>query len=448
MSDGRNDKGGIKRGGALPRELLDDGQGKYESGTSDMDISTDGDGSGSLPADRTSNTTLLLPPVIKATGLWATGATTDLLQKQNKHQRTVNLEQQRPVSQWTIHQGHTLLREDHWEEVRKTADAAQMAPQGLALHHEAAGVLAEWETMGCPTCTGRDWTLAEIQAAIDRGPHRSALEPEALRHFNDKVQEEVTKGQARVMLWDDIRGNHPRQLKVSPVAAIPHKSWAYRSILDLSFALRLADGSTLPSVNDTTTKLAPRGAIDPLGHCLRRIIHAFAEVEGDAVILMAKWDIQDGFWRLNCCQGEEWNFSYVLPQPEGEPVRLVVPTSLQMGWVESPLYFCAASETARDVAVEYIETAAGLLPPHKHKHWAITNNSERLPLGGGKALRYIIKVYVDDFIAAIIPTSLEEIEHVARGVLHGIHDVFPACNDGERDPVSAKKLRKGDGTFD
>ena len=99
-----------------------------------------------------------------------------------------------------------------------------MAPQGLALQHKAAGVLVEWESMGRPTCTGRDWTLAEIQAAIHRGPHQSALDPDALQHFKDEVQEKVAKGQARVVLWDDIRGNHPRQLKVSPVAAIPHKS--------------------------------------------------------------------------------------------------------------------------------------------------------------------------------------------------------------------------------
>ena len=64
------------------------------------------------------------------------------------------------------------------------------------------------------------------------------------------------------------------------------------------------------------------------------------------------------------------------------------------------------------------------------------------------ALRYIIEVYVDDFIAAIIPTTSEEIQHVARGILHGIHDVFPASNDDIRDPISAKKLRKGGGTFD
>jgi hypothetical protein len=59
-----------------------------------------------------------------------------------------------------------------------------------------------------------------------------------------------------------------------------------------------------------------------------------------------------------------------LPQEAGEPVRLVVPTSLQMGWVESPTYFCAASETARDVAAEYIETPVGSLPAHKFEEWA------------------------------------------------------------------------------
>ena len=80
-----------------------------------MEISTYSEGSGSPPVERAPTTTLLLPPVIEATGLRATGATTDLLRKQNKHQQTLNLEQQRPASQWTIHQGHTLLREDHWE---------------------------------------------------------------------------------------------------------------------------------------------------------------------------------------------------------------------------------------------------------------------------------------------------------------------------------------------
>jgi hypothetical protein len=106
---------------------------------------------------------------------------------------------------------------------------------------------------------GHDWIVAEIQSAIDRGPHKSALEPEALAHFAAEVPDKVEKGQARVVWWDDIKENHPRQLKVSPVVAIPNKSCAYRSILDLSFALCLTDGGVLESVNSTTEKLAPRG---------------------------------------------------------------------------------------------------------------------------------------------------------------------------------------------
>jgi hypothetical protein len=94
-----------------------------------------------------------------------------------------------------------------------------------------------------------------------------------------------------VVLWDDIKSNHPRQLKVSPVAAIPHKSWAYRSILDLSFKLCLEDGGIVEWVKDTTEKWAPKGAIGQLEHSFKRLIHAFAKADDDAVILLAKWDI-------------------------------------------------------------------------------------------------------------------------------------------------------------
>ncbi len=104
----------------------------------------------------------------------------------------------------------------------------------------------------------------------------------------EEVRDKVKKGQACVVIWNDVKRSYPRQLKVSPVAAIPNKSWAYRSILDLSFMLRLMDGGTIPLVNDSTTKLAPRGTIDQLGHCLKCVIHAFAEAEHKAVIFMTK----------------------------------------------------------------------------------------------------------------------------------------------------------------
>jgi hypothetical protein len=119
-----------------------------------------------------------------------------------------------------------------------------------------------------------------------------------------------------------------------------------------------------------------------------------------------------------------------------------------MGWVESPPYFCGASEMAQDVAIEYIKTTIGSFPGHKFERWAGANKAT---LNTGQApgsLRYMLEVYMDDFISCIISTSKQQIKHVARSILHGIHDVFPPSVDDERDPISLKKLQKGNGTYD
>jgi hypothetical protein len=196
-----------------------------------------------------------------------------------------------------------------------------MCPLGLALMHPAAETLKHYSQMGCPTHTGRDWTPEQIREAVHRGSHKSALTPEAIAHFKEVVDVKIACSQAKVLRWIDLRDNPPRQLKISPISAIPHKSKEFRWILDLSFALRLSDGNTLPSVNESTKKTAPRNAVSQMGHTLSRIIHAFAEADPDAKILMAKFDIKDCFWRLDCKEGEEYNFSYVLPQPEDTPSR-------------------------------------------------------------------------------------------------------------------------------
>jgi len=174
-----------------------------------------------------------------------------------------------------------------------------MCPAGLALHHPAANLLKELVKYGCPTHTGKPWTQEEMQAAIKRGPHCSALLDEAIAHFKAEVDEKVRTGQAKLIAWDSIKDNPPPELKISPIAAIPHKGKQFHSILDLSFHLRLARGEVLPSVNSTTVKMASKGTIDQLGHLLSHIIHAFAETEDDTRIFMAKWDIKDGFWRMD-----------------------------------------------------------------------------------------------------------------------------------------------------
>ena len=390
----------------------------------------------------------LHPPVLLSTGQGVTGETKGALRRQIARERKALLEEQVRTTQWKSHVG--AFMPSITESIERREYKGGMCPQGLALHHPAAQLLGEWSQLGCPAQTGRDWTKLEMAAAIRRGPHASALAPEAIEHFRLEATEKVALGQAKIVLWDDIKDNPPAQLKISPIAAIPHKSKAFRSILDLSFRLRLEDGGVVMAVNDTSTKTAPKGSIDQIGHSLKRIIHAFAEAEEGDKIFMAKWDVKDGFWRLQCREGEEWNFSYVLPQEEGKPIRLVVPTSLQMGWIESPPYFCAASETARDVAEQYIEMKVGTLPAHKFEQHTIAHQRERGgivqddKIGGFK---YVLEVYVDDFMSLVVPTAACQLQHVANAVMKGIHDVFPADAEEENDPISLKKMKQGEGRY-
>ena len=121
-----------------------------------------------------------------------------------------------------------------------------------------------------------------------RGPHWSASSPEALAHFTAEAAEKVCTKQAHIVAWDDIKEDSPHQLKILPIAAIPHNSKAYRSILDLSFRLCLTNGGVRASVNDTTEITAPKGAIDQIGESLSRIVHTFAEMDPTAKIFMAK----------------------------------------------------------------------------------------------------------------------------------------------------------------
>ena len=327
----------------------------------------------------------------------------------------------------------------------------QMCPSGEALNHPAAPLLMEYATNGCPVQTNRQWTLEELEAAVERGPHSSALIPEAMKQHAEELQIKVEKGQARVVLWEELKKNLPPELKISPFTMIPHKSKPFRGILDLSFILKLQEYDLL-SVNDDTTRTAPPEALDQLGHELARIIVAVAEADESEPILFAKWDIKDGFWRLVCREGAEYNFAYVMPQPPGEPVRIVIPTSLQMGWVESPGYFGAASETARDVSESYVRTPIGSIGSHKFLHHTQTGAYQDVvgvpPDLYTQPFKYMLGVFVDDFISLVIPRCQADLDHVAASILHGIHDLFPPDEDDNEDPVSLKKLLKGDGAWE
>ncbi len=50
-------------------------------------------------------------------------------------------------------------------------------------------------------------------------------------------------------------------------------------------------------------------------------------------------------------------------------------------------------------------------------------------------------------MSIVIPTSQKQLEHVATAIMTGIHDVFPADIVDGNDPISEKKLLKGEGQY-
>jgi len=145
-------------------------------------------------------------------------------------------------------------------------------------------------------------------------------------------------------------------LKISPLAAVPHKSCLFQAILDLSYHLCL-HGIYLPSVNEATVPLSDHQAMDQMGKVLQRLIATVAKTKNShGPIVFAKWDMMDSFWHLVVSEEDAWHFCYILPQlSEEDPIQIVKPTCLQMGWCESPPLFCTASKTARDIVQELLD---------------------------------------------------------------------------------------------
>jgi hypothetical protein len=169
------------------------------------------------------------------------GATREAIMGENKNKmraenrkRQRALQQTEPGTQWTTYWGDKVLPTSAANKSQPTHRNA-MCPAGLAMSHPVADTLMDWATFGCPTKTGQPWTQADLEEAIARGPHQSVLTPEAIKHFAQEIKEKVRTNQARVVAWNTIKDSPPTELKISPIAAIPHKSKAFWLILDLSF---------------------------------------------------------------------------------------------------------------------------------------------------------------------------------------------------------------------
>ena len=331
-----------------------------------------------------------------------------------------------------------------------------MWPRGIANLHPAAPLLHQYSNKGCPVDCGNNWTHEQIIAALQRGPHISAHHPIARKCLIDEAHEKVRGGYAKIIKFKNIKDNIPASLKISPVAMIPHKSRLYRCILDLSFNI-IYNNVRTTNVNSSTTKLAPQKSMANLGSVLERFIYLMAQnAHLQLPFAFCKIDIKDGFWRMVVSDNDSWNFSYTIPCEKDTPIddiEIVVPTSLQMGWTESPPYFSSATETTRDV-IDWLRTSPTSLPQHPLEHHICNHSLHNTNLGSSVGAQHgttdKIEVYVDDFIIATNNLQHNHLQHLARSALHGVHSIFPPpkiSNHSGEDPISVKKLSSGEGVF-
>jgi hypothetical protein len=279
------------------------------------------------------------------------------------------------------------------------------------------------------------------------------MEPDNIKLVQEDIQYQVDTGFSQIMLWSDVQKLRPSNLKISPLAVVPQKDRRGRLILDLSFPVypERTRANSQPQllqqgVNDRTIRLAPDAPVREIGNVFRRVLSLLNDSEADEVVMLSKVDLSDGFWRMLVQKTSIWNFAYIMPDPQGHPTRIVIPSALQMGWAESPSCYCAAAETGRDVIQELI-TNKIQLPPHCLKHYMHPAKSAKRSKSDSPA--HGIYVYVDGFIGAAVENeSGTLLGHITRAALHSIHSVFPPTTSvtghtGGKDPISLKSSSVG-----
>ena len=103
-------------------------------------------------------------------------------------------------------------------------------------------------------------------------------------------------------------------------------------------------------LNAETLSWAPREAIQ-FGRALQRIFTKILKADPrDGAVHMAKIDAADGFYRVWVRLDDVPKLGVAVPTTPGSPPLIAFPLALPMGWVESPPYFTAATETICDLA--------------------------------------------------------------------------------------------------
>jgi hypothetical protein len=346
-----------------------------------------------------------------------------------------------------------LLQRLGWKEfIRQRRDGGDLAHLDN-VHHPARRLLKLYQRRGAPVKfkTG-PWSRQRINQAIKRGPHKSCMEH--IDFLKEEFVEMIGRGQW-VVLPAKVARTLPH-LRVSPPGVVPQRERRPRWICDYTWS----------DVNSDTLPLAAAEAMQ-FGHALDRILREILLADPrHGPVKLAKFDISDGFYRIDVNIDDIPKLGVVFPTLPGEEPLIAFPLVLPMGWKNSPPIFSSASETSADLANQRIHLSAEPSPHHLDElaesvtppppetaaPSSTTLNSTPIPVKRDPSLPTsdtplgYVDVFVDDFVG--LAQTTPHSRRVRRILLHAIDDVFrplqPGDNPYRQEPVSLKKLRKGD----
>ena len=348
-----------------------------------------------------------------------------------------------------------LLRKLGWEAFIKQRQGRGDLTDLQKLKHPAKRLLKQYKH-GVPVILKTAaWTPDQIEAALQRGPHKSALEHAQFlwNEFGDMV----ASSHFVVLPYAEVK--HVPGLRVSPPGVVPQVDRRDRTVIDYSHS----------GINVESVPIAPTQSMQ-FGRTLERLFRQLVLADPRfGHVYWIKVDMADGFYRLLIKARDVPKLGIAFPGPDGE-WWIAFPITCPMGWTHSPPYFCAVTETIADVANHNILKWRDP-PPHRLEADADTppepetdpvphrldvtlppavpipaTRDPSLPSKNSRPLA-AVDVFVDDFIG-MAQGNTARLNRVRRILLSAIDTVFRPLDDldspARKEPISVKKLRKGD----
>jgi hypothetical protein len=181
--------------------------------------------------------------------------------------------------------------------------------------------------------------------------------PMSTEFLREEFADMIEAGQWIALPYAAVR--HLPGLQLSPTGVVPQRDRRPRVIVDYTFS----------GVNQHTYALAADSL--QFGHAFLQILQQLHRADTrDDTIYLSKTDIADAFMRVGIWAPTIPIRGALLPILPVEEPLVAFPLILPMGWVESPQYLCAVSETIADIANMRLQANDASVPTHRLEAFA------------------------------------------------------------------------------